>query len=300
MAEAARMKAAMRKVLLVVLVPLLLSGCNVVTFGYNHADVILRHWANGWGSYNAQQREEIRRDVDQYLAWHRQYALPEYIAFLQNLQALLARDSALTPEDAAHVRAELARLYRLTMMPVARPAAHFLAALSNEQIAELRHNLEKNMRELRHDLLPNGTRENYRARAKEHVKLVERLVGNLSSRQEDEVAALSMRIPFATEEYLKGRAARQAQLLALLENRAGEEKIADFLTTSINAVEVFKPLPDEQANDAYDAALNEMMAKTYALLTVDQRRNLLDKIGDYLAAFQQLHQVGSATPALAH
>ncbi len=296
------MKAAMRKAVCIVLVPLLLScgGCNVVTFGYNHADVILRHWANNWGSYNAQQREEIRRDVDQYLAWHRQYALPEYIAFLQNLQALLARDGVLQPEDAAHVRAELARLYRLTMTPVARPAAHFLAALSNEQIEELRHNLEKDMRELRHDLLPDGARENYHSRAKEHVKLVERLVGNLSSKQEDAVAELSMRIPFATEEYLQGRAARQAQLLALLQNHAGEEKIADFLLTSINAVEVFKPLPDQQSRDAYDAALNEMMAKTYALLTAEQKKTLLDKISDYLAAFQQLHQAGSPAPALAH
>lgn len=296
------MKAAMRKAVCIVLVPLLLScgGCNVVTFGYNHSDVILRHWANGWGSYNTQQREEIRRDVDDYLAWHRRYALPEYIAFLQNLQALLTRDGPLNPEDAAHVRAELARLYRLTMTPVARPAAHFLSGLNDEQIVELRHNLEKDMHELRHDLLPNGTRENYRARAKEHIKLVERLVGNLSSKQEEEVAALSARIPFATEEYLKGRTARQAQLLALLENHAGEDKIADFLLTSINATEVFKPLPDQQANDAYDAALNEMMVKTYALLTAEQRKNLLDKISDYLAAFQQLHQAGSPAPALAH
>ncbi len=296
------MKAAMRKAVCIVLVPLLLScsGCNVVTFGYNHADVILRHWANNWGSYNAQQREEIRRDVDQYLAWHRQYALPEYIAFLQNLQALLARDGTLQPEDAAHVRAELARLYRLTMTPIARPAAHFLATLSNEQIEELHHNLEKDMRELRQDLLPDGARENYHSRAKEHIKLVERLVGNLTSKQEDEVAALSARIPFATEEYLKGRTARQAQLLALLQNHAGEDKIADFLLTSINATEVFKPLPDHQAKDAYDAALNEMMVKTYALLTVEQKKNLLDKIGDYLAAFQQLHQAATPTPALAH
>jgi len=69
--------------LLIILALLLLSGCSRVSLGYNHADWILRYWINGYTSFSAAQKEDIHLEVDDYMRWHRQNALPGYIAFLE-------------------------------------------------------------------------------------------------------------------------------------------------------------------------------------------------------------------------
>src|SRR5512135_1282532 len=109
----------------IILVLFLLScgGCSRVTLGYNHGDWLLRYWINDYTSFNAQQKDEIRHDVADYMRWHRQYALPEYIAFLQNVNAVVERNGALAAADVMHTRAEFGRLYKLTMTPFIRPAA---------------------------------------------------------------------------------------------------------------------------------------------------------------------------------
>ncbi len=288
------MKADMRKAAFTILAPVLLSlgGCSLVTtFGYNHADTMLRHTIDDYTSFDEHQREEIRRDVDEYLRWHRRYALPEYIAFLQALHARLERDAVLQPKDAVRVRSELARLYKFTMTPFVRPAAHVMSTLNIHQVEELRMHLEKKSREAREEMLPNGERDNRLARAKAHVKLVERLVGDLSRSQEKQVMQLSLRIPFVTDDYLRQRDAKQAALIALLRSRPGEEKIARFLLDWINGAEPVQPGKDRHAvEEAYNKAMDDMVIGTYALLTAEQRKHLQEKIADYIKAMQRLHQ----------
>ncbi len=290
-----------RRSAFVVLVLLLLStgGCSMVTFGYDHADWMMRHWISDYASFNAAQQAEIRRDVDAYLAWHRQHALPEYIAFLQKLYVLVDRDRPLTAPEVAQVRAELGRLYRLTLTPLVQPAAHVLATLNRAQIDDLAHTLAARSSDARKEMLPGNSQENLAARAKFHVKFAEGLVGNLSRAQEAQVTALSLRIPFVTEDYLKERALREAALIALLNTHPGEDKIAAFLTDWFKPPELPRPPQEQQTIDAYDRAMNDMLARTYWLLTDEQRKHLLVKIARYIDAFQHLH--GEASPtALTH
>ena len=100
----------------------LLGGCSMVGLGYNNGDWLLRYWINDYTSFNKTQKEEIHREVDSYMRWHRQYALPEYTSWLQNLNKLVNSDKVLTAEDVALSRAEVWRLYRLTVTPMIPPA----------------------------------------------------------------------------------------------------------------------------------------------------------------------------------
>src|SRR5512135_399022 len=97
------------KAAFIILVPVLLScgGCSTITFGYDHGDWVLRYWINGYTSFNSGQKEEIRNDIADYMRWHRKYALPEYTAFLQNLDASIARDSGIKADEVMHARAEI-------------------------------------------------------------------------------------------------------------------------------------------------------------------------------------------------
>ncbi len=271
------------------LVLLSCAGCSKVTFVYNHADWWLRYWFNGYTSFNAQQKEEIRRDIADYMRWNRQHALPEYIAFLQGLDTVVDQKSALSAEDVIHVRAEISRLYRLTMTPAIRPAAHVLSTLDGRQIEKFRQTLAEQNREQREETLFDSEQENVAKRAERYIHVVEDLVGHLSHDQEEKITEMSLRIPFVTTSYIEQREARQAKLIRMLVNRAGEDKIAAFFSEWINTPLAPASLQEQKAIEAFDVAMNEMIVRIFELLTANQKDHLRNKISGYIDDLQKLH-----------
>lgn len=274
--------------ILLALILLCCSGCSRITFGYNHADWILRYWINGYTSFNAQQKEEIRLEVADYMRWHRQHALPKYIAFLQTLDTLAAQDRALSSRDAIHVRAELSRLYKLTMTPFILPAAHLLSTLDDSQIEELRHTLAERNREEKEEALAGGEQERLVTRAQRTVHFVESLVGHVSHEQEQKIQKMSLRMPYVTTSYFEQREAKQAALIALLSKHAGEDRIAAFFWQWINTPPVTASPQQQHTIEAYDNAVNEMIVGIFDLLTAKQKEHLREKIATYIDAFKKL------------
>ncbi len=279
------------KSVFIVLVLVLLScgGCNRVTFGYNHADWLLRYWVNGYTSFNPQQKEEIRHDIDDYMRWHRQYALPEYIAFLQDLDTMVNQKSALTADDVIHIKSEFSRLYQLTSAPLNRPAAHVLSTLDSRQIEELRKTLAEQNHKEREETLSGNAQVNLAKRAERYVHFVEELVGHLSEEQENRIKEMSLRIPFITTSYIEQREAKQAILISLLNNHAGEDKIAALFSQWTSTPQTATSPQEQQAIQAWDSAMNEMIARIFALLTPHQKEHLHKKISGYIDDFQELH-----------
>ena len=129
---------AMKKSLYIILAfALLISGCNTVSLFYRNGDWYLIHKINDYTSFNPLQKETIRKDVSDYMQWHRKEALPEYIIFLQNLNAATQYDGPLRAEQVAQLRVNLSNLYKKTMVQAIRPTAKLLSGLDSEQIQEL-------------------------------------------------------------------------------------------------------------------------------------------------------------------
>ena len=275
--------------LLIILVLLQLGGCSRVSLGYNHADWILRYWINSYTSFSAAQKEEIHLEVDAYMRWHRQNALPEYIAFLHRLDALVSRDGALAEADIMRLRTESGRLYKMTMTPLIKPAAHVLSTLDNRQIEELHKTLDERNSKQREETLFDSEQENRAMRAERHVDSVEGLVGHLSREQEEKITEMSLRIPFATRHYIEQREAKQATLMSLLRNHAGEEQIAALFRQWIDDPESSRTPQQQQAIEAYERAMNEMTARISELLTARQKERVRKKIAAYLDDLERLH-----------
>jgi hypothetical protein len=288
-----------RPILIVLaLVLLLCAGCNRITFGYDHADWLLRHWINDYTSFDTEQKDQIKADVADYMRWHRKVALPEYIAFLQYLEALANRDSALQTADIVHIRSEISRLYKFTMTPFVRPAAHVLSTLDERQIEELRKTLSEQNHEQRDEMLSGNTQEELSRREDGYIHFVESLAGHLSKEQEDKIREMSMRIPFVTGYYIERREAMQVRLILLLRSHAGEDKIAALFEQWIDAPPVPATPQERQAFEAYDKAMNEMIAGISELLTAQQRVQLRKTIADHIDDFQHLHaETGSRNSA---
>ncbi|MDO8264086.1 MAG: DUF6279 family lipoprotein [Gallionella sp.] len=284
----------MKKSLFIILAITLLScgGCSRVTIGYNHADWYLRYKINDYTSLNAGQRDEIHREVDSYLRWHRSNALPEYTGFLQGLYDAVQPDGRLNTAEVTRLRGELSKLYRETMTPVIRPAAHLLSTLDSRQIEELRNTLADQNLEWKEESLDGSDQENLDQRAERTIDFVEGLVGNLSGKQEEKIREMSLRLPFVTRHFIEHREANQAGLIALLSNHAGEDKIAAFLSLWINFPEAARTPQQQQVFQSYENATDEMTARIYELLTDRQKNRLRKKLLSYIGDFQNL---GAAT-----
>lgn len=271
------------------LVLLICGGCSRVTYAYNHGDWLLRYWISDYTSFNARQKDEIRQDVADYMLWHRKYALPEYAAFLQDVYAVVNRDGALDVPDVVHVRAKISRLYKLTVTPAIRPAAHLLSTLDDRQIEELRSTLAKKNLKGRDETLSGSEQDNLGKRAKKHIHFIEDLVGHLSSEQEKQIREMSLRIPFTTMNCIDQREAEQAGLISLLTNHEGEDKIAEYFSQWLSTLQTPTSPQQLQITEAYDSAMNEMVVRIFELLTKNQKEHLLKKITAYLDDIQKLH-----------
>jgi len=265
-----------------------LAGCSMMTFGYNHGDWLLRYWINDYTSFNKTQKEEIHREVDSYMRWHRQYALPEYTTWLQNLNRIVNSGKALAVADIALSRAEVWRLYRLTVTPMIRPAARILGTLDDQQIAELAQNFADKNREYREEYLQGNEQEILVKRADRFIDITEKLVGHLDAKQRDIVREMSMRVP-SSSGYINQRKARQSELISLLNDKGSEAKIAELLISWTDSPESSPSPQYRQSIIAYDNGMNELLAQIFGLLKSHQKLHLSEKLNGYSNDFNKLY-----------
>lgn len=274
--------------LILAVILLCCAGCSAMRLSYDHADLYLRYKINDYTSFDRQQKDEIRREVDAYMYWHRRNALPDYIALLKEVYRVVERDAPLKAEDVTRVRAEYAKLYRKTVAPTIRPAAHMLSTLDSRQIEELGKTYARKNRKQKDELLYGSEPKNLTMRAERNIDLVETLVGRLSDDQGEKIRQISMRMPFVAKYYIEVREANQARLIALLKNKAGEEKIAEFLSSWMLTPEANRTPQQQEAIQSYENAMDDMTAQIYGLLTDRQKGRLREKILTYIDDFQYL------------
>lgn len=275
------------------------SGCSVMRLGYDHADWYLRYRINDYTSFNALQKEEIHRQVDIYMRWHRRNALPEYTRFLQDLYDVVQRNGQLKTGEVTRLRGEFNKLYRKTIAPAIRPTAHLLSKLDSGQIEELGNSFARKNRKQKNEMLFSSEQKNLVMRAERNVDFVEKQVGRLSDDQEKRIREISLRMPFVVKYYIEHREHNQAELIALLNNRAGEDKIAAFLWSWANTPEATRTPQQQQAIQSYENAMDEMTARIYELLTDRQKSHLREEIQFYIENFRYLSaeaRTASAAP----
>ena len=285
----------MKKSLFIVFVlALLIGGCSTVSLVYRNADWYLMHKINDYTSFNSRQKDTIRKEVSDYMQWHRKKALPEYIIFLQNLNGAAQYDGRLKAAQVAMLRTQLSDLYKSTMVPAIRPAAQLLSELDVRQIRELAGTFAEQIQKQKRDYLTGGQTENLEKRAERAVDFLEWLAGDLSDEQKQKVIELSRKIPVASLSYIQHREANQARLIALLNDHAGAEKIASFLTSWILAPEATRTPQQQRAIQSFETGTDEMIAQMHGLLTARQREHIGDLVSSYIQEMQEFTSDGQA------
>jgi hypothetical protein len=279
----------MKKSLLIIIAFALFNcGCSSVSLFYRNADWYLQHKIDGYTSFNARQEETIRREISNYLDWHRKYALPEYIIFLQNLNGTAQYDGRLKAEKIALLRAQMTDLYRKSLTPAIRPAAEILSSLDSRQIQELERNLAEENKKQQREELDMGRDAYLDKRAYKTLDFLEGLVGNLSREQRQEVKEMSRRLPLVRDIYIEQRETNQGRLIKLLRDNAGTDKIAPFMSLCILTPDATRTAQQQHDIQAFEAASDEMIANIQGMLTIRQKAHLHKEISRYIDELQNL------------
>lgn len=265
---------------------LLLGGCSTVSLVYRNADWYLQHKINGYTSFNAQQKSMIRQDVSDYMRWHRNNALPEYVIFLQNLNGAVQYDGRLKDDDIALLRAQLLDLYKKSLMPAVGPAAELLITLDSRQLQELDSRLAEEYREQLSDQQEIGIAKYLNKRADKTVNFLEWLAGDLSAQQEQKVREMSRQLPVVGDIYIRQRRENQSRLIALLNSHADAAQISAFLTAWISAPEQTRTTQQQRAIESFERASDEMLVQIQGMLTAKQKDHIHRMISSYIDAMR--------------
>jgi hypothetical protein len=282
----------MRLFYIVALLILPLSGCGIISVGYNYADVYLRYTINSYADFNDAQKKAISLEVNDFMRWHRRDMLPVYIDFLKELQQVVQSGAPLKQEDVARFREEMRSLYVKTMQPTVKPAATVLSGVKGGQIEELAKSFYKENGKQRDKELSGSPDEQLRKRAERTIDFVETLVGGLSDMQLEKIRNMSRRLPYATALYIRLREDNQARLLEMLRDKKTKSEIADFLELWLLTPEASRSEEEQRILQDFEIASEEMVVNIYQMLTERQRETLLKNIVKYINTFQGLVNAG--------
>jgi hypothetical protein len=275
-------------ILLCALLLLPLSGCGIISIGYNYAEAYLRYSINSYATFNDAQKENIKQDVHTFMAWHRKTMLPEYAGFLQEIQKIVQSGAPLKAEDVRRFRIETRALYIKTLSPVVAPAARLLSEVDERQVEEFSVSFARENGKQRDKELSGSREDQLRRRTERSIDFMENLVGSFTDSQLEQIREMNLRLPYATPLYIAQREGNQARLLALLKSKKGETEIEALLKEWLIAPDASRGADERITIQAFENGSDEMIANVYQLLNDKQKKALLKSIAKYINTFQEL------------
>jgi len=135
--------------------------------------------------------------------------------------------------------------------------------------------------------MPESVRVRRERRVERSIAMVEFFIGPLRPEQVELIALRRNAMPLTANDWLAYHQSRQQQLLALLRNRASATQLQRFLFAW------WVELADQPPALARKMRLNtqawsQMMLALDASLDERQRQNLLDKLDQFIGAFEEL------------
>lgn len=206
---------------------LLVAGCNRTTLLYDHADWLAERWADDLIAGSEMQRDSWRALFAASMDEHTQALLPELILLLRGLERGVA--SGITPDTLDCLVDAAERVYRDHARWAIPPSVAVLYGISPQQVDHLAAQLERRNEEYRADFLQQDPDARERERLGRYVARIERWVGELSTDQVRLVEEVMHGTPDVAGDWLDYRSRQQQRLLALLRARADERALKDYL-----------------------------------------------------------------------
>ncbi len=258
--------------LLILLLALLLglAGCSAISVAYNQADFLLRVYAD---DYVELEPDQAARE----LARHRAEELPYLAGFIEAM--ILANHQGFSASYSRCLLDQLDEVYRRQARYAVKLATPFLASLTPDQIQALDRRFQEDMAEDMAEAVEETTPAGKRERVARYLETLEDWTGPLNASQEALVSDIVDRMPQSRSAFLAYREQKRAELIALLRERPGEERIQTFLDDWLVELRGL-PAPLTRARGEMRPLVMELFGRLHERLDTVQRQHLDRRLQD--------------------
>jgi hypothetical protein len=214
------------KVTLALAAAWLLAGCSALRLAYESADSYLLYRAKGYLDLDEKGSDELEQRIDQFFAWHRRNALPQYARISEEAAKRVTK--GLSREDLVWGYDSLVANARQSLRVAAERIAPLLERLTPQQVAHMEKRFAEDNRKFAREYLRGAEADRRKRRAKRVEERLEDWVGNLSSVQLEKVRQFSERTPLYDELRARDRERMQAEFLAMIRKREAQKRLPDW------------------------------------------------------------------------
>jgi hypothetical protein len=218
---------ALLKVTLALGLAWLLGSCSTLRLAYENADTYLRYRANGYLDLDAKALQELDERIDEFFAWHRKNALPQYARISEEAGKRVGK--GLAREDLAWGYDSLVGHARQGLRVAAERIAPLLERLTPQQLAHMEKRFDEDNRKFAKEYLRGSEGERRQRRAKRLEDRLEEWVGKLSPAQLEKVKQFSERAPLYDELRERDRKRMQAELVDMIRKREAQKRLPDWV-----------------------------------------------------------------------
>lgn len=263
---------------LLLMLSLVLSGCNRVGLAYRNLDVIIPWTLNDYLAMNSAQKSWFNERLNEHLRWHCTTQLPDYLDWLDRLQQMIethqVSDAALQAR-ALEARQAIAQSAR----EVTPSAIELLQGLDDQQVKKINEAFAKDQRKRQASYLKSSLEQQIQQRGERMSKRLSAWLGPLSANQQQRVVVWSTSLGDQDQQRIANRALWQTQFSAAMEQRQSSDFPQRIKQLLVNRESLWTPAY-RQAYSLSDQATRSLLVDLMALSTPTQRQRLVKKIDE--------------------
>jgi hypothetical protein len=259
----------------------ILGGCDAIRLAYDNADTFL-HWRlSGYLQVHGKASDELNERIDDYMAWHRVRALPQY----SRLSADAARRVAagLSPGDLVWGYDALVAQATEGLHEAAVRIAPMLDRLTPEQLSHLEKRFAEDNRKFSKENR-GSDKDRRNRRTKRTVERLEEWVGKLSKSQVERVRQFSERVPLYEELRDRDRKRIQTDVLAIVRSHEAQKRLPAY----VDNWERGRDPAFAAANKIWRAELEKLLLDLDKTLTPEQRTRAVTRLRGFSEDFTAL------------
>jgi hypothetical protein len=268
----------------------LLAGCTALRLAYDNADTYLLFRAKSYLDLDAKGSDELDERIDEFFAWHRRTALPQYARISEDAAKRLAK--GLSREDLVWGYDSLVAHARQSLRFAAERVAPLLDRLTPQQVAHMEKRFAEDNRKFAREYLRGSEAERRKRRARRLEERLEDWVGNLSTVQAEKVRQFSERTPLYDDLRAKDRQRMQAEFVDMIRKREAQKRLPDWIAKWERGRDPAHLAASERFHQEYLTLILEL-DKTFA---PEQRNRAVANLRRYAEDFRVLARRARAEP----
>lgn len=213
---------------LIIAVLLFATGCesSIYRVLYNSMDIFIYRAITWYIEPGREQERFIREKIGAHLQWHRRSELVKYAGTLQGLRERMAR--GLRKEDMQWTQSRIREHEADLFNRVSDDIASFLVTLDDAQIERLDGRMGERIAEMEKKM-GAAEEERFREAEKNTKRIMSFVYGDLTAKQEDEIARGVRSLENVDPLVLRLYRDRRAEFISLLRKKPGRDEVKAYL-----------------------------------------------------------------------